>query len=831
MADKKKPTRKNRVKPSGAAKKAAARSRTAGPAKPPRQKTAGPSRPGAAVREGEERFRDIFQYAVLGIFISTLDGKFIDVNPALARMMGYDSPGQVLSAITNIATQVYADSLKRDAVATQALEAGGTITTENRYLRKDGTIWHGLLHLRIVKDKQGRPAYYEGFIEDITGRKRVEEARNESETRFRAVFERNNDGITVADLEGRYVMVNDIFCRMTGYSRDELLKMRVHDLLPGHVKLQLFIQVAVQKQSGRREIELRRKDGSTFPVSISGAVLEVGEKQFVQGIVQDITERKLSEESLAESKRRLSEALDFNRSILKTSSIGVLAYDATGQCIFSNEAAAETAGTNVAGLLLQNYHRIESWKKNGMYEAALRALSTDKEQQSEDHIITTFGKDIWLNLRYSTFYSKGEKHLLLLFYDITERKLAEEKIRQSEGFIRSILDTVDEGFIVIDKDYRILTANKAYCDQVARPCYDIIGKPCFEISHNINRPCYEEGEECAVQQVFATGKPHAVLHKHSDRDGHVLYVETKGFPIKDASGNVTSVIETINNITEKHLLEEERLKTQKLESIGTLAGGIAHDFNNLLQGIFGYISMARITLDQREKSLAMLEQAEKALQQSVNLTTQLLTFSKGGKPLKKPMSLGPVIESSVKFALSGSRTEYKLNIDRGLWYVNGDSGQLGQVVQNIVLNAGQAMPMGGSISITARNAPAGDASPPSVLAIGDYVEISIQDNGVGIPEQYLEKIFDPYFTTKEKGSGLGLATAYSIVRNHGGVIDVKTKIGAGTTFSIYLPAELFCLSRKWTMQPSELMDIRMPRIGLSSRMPAASCFSVVHGWL
>jgi two-component system cell cycle sensor histidine kinase/response regulator CckA len=244
----------------------------------------------------------------------------------------------------------------------------------------------------------------------------------------------------------------------------------------------------------------------------------------------------------------------------------------------------------------------------------------------------------------------------------------------------------------------------------------------------------------------------------------------------------------MTDLSERKQLEEERLKAQKLESIGTLAGGIAHDFNNLLQGIFGYIAMARMTYDQKEKSLAMLEQAEKALHQSVNLTTQLLTFSKGGKPVRMPIALESVIENAAKFALSGSRTEYRMNIDPGLWHVNADAGQLGQVIQNIVLNADQAMPLGGVVKISARNTPANDVSLPSTLATNHYVVLSIEDNGVGISEEYLGKIFDPYFTTKEKGSGLGLATSYSIIRNHDGQIHVSSKIGKGSVFSIYLPA-------------------------------------------
>lgn len=392
----------------------------------------------------------------------------------------------------------------------------------------------------------------------------------------------------------------------------------------------------------------------------------------------------------------------------------------------------------------------------------------------------------------------------------TERKQADEKTRQSEKFIRNILDTVDEGFLVIDRDFRILNANKAYCSQVGEPCDSVIGRPCYEISHKTSRPCYEEGKECAVWNVFETGEPHVVSHKHRDNKDSILYVETKAFPIKDSAGAVTSVIQTINNITERHLLEEERLKTQKLEAIGTLAGGIAHDFNNLLQSIFGYISMAKITLDQKEKSLQMIEEAEKALMISVILTTQLLTFSKGGKPVKKKISLHDIIENSVKFALSGSKVQYRINLDKDLWFVEADEGQIGQVIQNIVLNADQAMPSG-EIIITAKNVQKSMEGCPQLSGEGKYVEISIEDSGVGISEQYLQKIFDPYFTTKEKGSGLGLATSYSIIKNHGGLIDVVSVLDRGTKFSIYLPA-IEAVKEVLQSDASSLFDDRKGKI-------------------
>jgi signal transduction histidine kinase/DNA-binding response OmpR family regulator len=250
-------------------------------------------------------------------------------------------------------------------------------------------------------------------------------------------------------------------------------------------------------------------------------------------------------------------------------------------------------------------------------------------------------------------------------------------------------------------------------------------------------------------------------------------------------GNVAVILQ---DVSERRKQEEEDLRTQKLESLGSLAGGIAHDFNNLLQGVFGYIEIAKMNYDNKDKMLAMLSQAEEALHQSANLTRQLLTFSKGGKPIRKLIDLRNVIENSTKFTLSGSWSDFRIDIAPDLWQVEADEGQIGQVIQNILLNAEQSMPTGGAILITAKNIPASDRSAPPGPIQGNHVLIAIKDTGIGIPEQYIPKIFDPYFTTKEKGRGLGLATSYSIVQNHGGMIDVKSVLDKGTTLFIYLPA-------------------------------------------
>ena len=248
-----------------------------------------------------------------------------------------------------------------------------------------------------------------------------------------------------------------------------------------------------------------------------------------------------------------------------------------------------------------------------------------------------------------------------------------------------------------------------------------------------------------------------------------------------------SVIGVLRDVTERRYIEEERLKSSKLESISTLAGGIAHDFNNILTGILGNASLIKSNLAHQDESYTLADEVEKASNRARALTQQLLTFARGSTPLKRVVDITGLIQESVPFALRGSKARYHLELDRGLWSVNVDEGQISQVLNNILINADQAMPSGGNISINASNLPL-KLKEVMPLSAGDYVRISISDEGIGIPAQYTDKIFDPYFTTKAQGTGLGLATTYSIIKNHQGHIALRSTPGEGTTFDIYLPA-------------------------------------------
>lgn len=366
-----------------------------------------------------------------------------------------------------------------------------------------------------------------------------------------------------------------------------------------------------------------------------------------------------------------------------------------------------------------------------------------------------------------------------LMIDIAERKKAEAALSKSETIMQKVFEVIPDMVAVLDRDLRLVHSNwqggyEYVPEEIrqARPyCYDAYyperGRPC---------------DNCHALEVFRTGKP-VSSEKHNPRIG---LVEVRVFPIFDDTGQVAMVAEYVRNITEQRRLEEELRKGHKLESLGVLAGGIAHDFNNLLTGILGNISMARKTIDPQSKAVKRLDEAEKAVMRSQDLAQQLMTFSKGGAPVKKTAAIEQIVSDSAAFVLRGSNVKCEFAVAGDVWPVEVDEGQMNQVFNNLMINADQAMENGGIIKVGIENqvvAPQNEMS----LKEGRYVWVSIGDHGSGIPDENIHKIFDPYFTTKAHGSGLGLATVYSVVKNHDGFIGVESKEGEGASFFIYLP--------------------------------------------
>ena len=372
--------------------------------------------------------------------------------------------------------------------------------------------------------------------------------------------------------------------------------------------------------------------------------------------------------------------------------------------------------------------------------------------------------------------------------ELGRRQEAEMQLAAEKERLSVTLYSIGDGVVTTDVGGNIVLMNKAAESLTGWAQDEACGQAVTDVFSLRNEPPLASDKD-PVGAVLKAGEVTLLAQtaRLTARDGMDRFVAATGAPIRDRAAAIVGTVLVFRDISEQQAMEQELSKARNLESIGLLAGGIAHDFNNILTALLGNIALAKMYAEEDQRVVEVLGEAEKAFWRARDLTQQLLTFAKGGAPIKKEASLTDVVADTVSFALRGSNVSYELAIADDLWAANFDPGQISQVVNNIVINAKQAMADGGSVRIAARNL---QLQKPSAIPLpeGPYLELTIADTGVGIPEKYLARIFDPYFSTKQEGSGLGLATAYSIVKKHEGHIDVKSKLGAGTTFTIYLPA-------------------------------------------
>lgn len=371
---------------------------------------------------------------------------------------------------------------------------------------------------------------------------------------------------------------------------------------------------------------------------------------------------------------------------------------------------------------------------------------------------------------------------------IRKRDLAEEKLIDEKERLNVTLRSIGDGVITTDLDGHVVLINKITENLTGWNQQEAVGRPLHKIFNIINE---KTGKPCdnLADKVLASGKVIGLAKQTVliAKDGTQYSIEDSGAPIFNKESEIIGMVLVFRNVTEQRKTAKELLKVKKLESVGVLAGGIAHDFNNILTAIIGNIELAGMTIDSTNKGYPLLQKVEEAALRARDLTQQLLTFSKGGDPVKKTTSIDKVIIESANFVLHGSSVSCQFNIPDYLWLVDIDSGQISQVIQNLVINAKHAMPDGGEIKINCANIADIKSEPTIYLPNEAYIKITVLDNGCGITEKYLEKIFDPYFTTKQEGSGLGLAITHSIITKHGGHIEVQSVIGKGTTFTLYLP--------------------------------------------
>ncbi len=641
------------------------------------------------------------------------------------------------------------------------------------------------------------------------------------EEQFKNLVELSNDIITIADKDANMLFMNDAACRILEWKLKEAIGRPFMDFIhpEDRKKYQGKREELVKLRTDTFIVENRFISKSGKPIKVLHTVRMLADKQgaLVQtlGIARNITENRRVEESLHKAVAAAKDEKARLEYVISTIDEGISIQSKDFKVLYQNQAHKQIfGGDSGAEYCYQAFTKADSLCPGCPLEEAFK----DGKIHRLEKEITINGGVRFIEIKASPFMDASGTIVAGIeqVRDITARKSAEDKLRMFSVAIEEAID----GIQIIDLDGHIVYSNKAVGLIYGFSHEELVGKPISDM--NADR---EFAEGVILQKVRDTGRWSGELmavHK----DGRNFPVWFSMSVVKSEHGRPIALISSLQDITERKLTEEtmkqnhdqlmklveertrelssaneklrkeiadrgkiekDLLKAQKLESFGILAGGIAHDFNNLLASITGNISLAKIDLDPKNSAYQQLEGAEKASLRAQDLTRQLLTFSKGGDPVKKAVALGDLIREVTGFTVHGSRIKFFFSLPGDLWLANVDEGQISQVIHNLLINADHAMPKGGTITISCENAIVVE---PSKLPLkqGNYVRINVRDHGIGIPQEHLPKIFDPYFTTKQKGSGLGLAMAYSIVSQHGGHIFAESVPGKGTTFIIYLPA-------------------------------------------
>jgi two-component system cell cycle sensor histidine kinase/response regulator CckA len=594
------------------------------------------------------------------------------------------------------------------------------------------------------------------------------------------IFNTAADGMRVIDKYFNVIRINETFSLLSGVSKDEAIGKKCYEVFHGpmcNTSSCPLTRIIGGDERIECDVEKERKDGTIIPCILTAIPFRGLDGEII-GIVEDfrdITERKLTNEVLMKSEERF-------RTLQDNVPVGIFRSSPEGEIISANSAFIKMFGCDSEEELLAvpaNDFYLNIRDRDELFK-----LLRDKGEavNFEAQLKRKDGSTFWGSSNIKAITDEEGKIIYQdgILEDITKRKESSEKILRAKQEWERTFDSFPDLIMILDENHTILRVNKAMADRLGMIPGKLVGQTCFKICHETDKP----PECCPCTKMLKKGKGFT-QEVHDEVLGGDFIVSCS--PMNDAQGNLIGIVHIARDITESKKMEQELRKTQRIESLGLLAGGIAHDFNNILSAILVNIGLAKMYTKSEDDTLTSLCEAENAVSRAKNLTQQLLTFSKGGAPTRTPTSIDRLLRDTADFASRGSNVKCEYSVPEDLWDVEIDEGQISQVVQNLVINAVQAMPEGGVVLIQVENvAPEGNERIP--LKEERYIRITVKDQGLGIPRHHLDKIFDPFFTTKQKGSGLGLSTAYSIIKNHNGLITVDSELGKSTAFYIYLPA-------------------------------------------
>ncbi|HMA85070.1 MAG TPA: PAS domain S-box protein [Desulfosalsimonadaceae bacterium] len=770
-----------------------------------------------ACQEAETHYRLLADNLQDVIFTLDMDLNYTYVSPSIQRMRGYRAEEVIGSSFRDMATP---DSVnKAQAIVTQEMELAKSgkaapdriRSVEAEVYCKDGsTIWTEA-KFSFIRDEDNQLIGVIGINRDITDRRQIVSRLIESEEKFRTLAEACPFAIMIYQNDF-WVYANPAAEAISGYSTDELYQMRFWEIV--HPDYQSLVRNRGNKrQSGQNappayDFKIINKSGNEIWVSLSGSSLMYQDRPAGLITVIDITERKLAEEALRESERRMTQIIEF----LPDATFGI---NNAGQIIIWNRAIEEMTGIAAADMLGKSgyAHAIPFYEKT-------RPVLADHALKSDEYITSHYPgiKKIGRSLSTEAFCpglygGKGayvyatasplhdlDGHVIGAIEsvrDVSERIETEHALRKSEEKYRAILENIEDGYYEVDLAGNFTFFNDFACRISGRRPEEVMG---------VNYQEYTDAKNAeklfqTFNEVYKTGIPSKAFDLEIiPKTGERRNVEISVSVIKNEADEPVGFRGIIRDITErkeaeahKARLEAQLQQAQKMEAIGTLAGGVAHDFNNILQAINGYAQLLLMKKAPDDPDYNKLTQLQKSGERAAHLVEQLLTFSRKMEGQRRHVSLNHEIELVTKLLkqTTPKMIERRIDLDEALWPVYADPVHMEQILLNLGSNAADAMPEGGTMAFETRNVfldadydelPGADPGP--------FVQLTVSDTGCGMDADTVQQIFDPFFTTKEvgKGTGLGLASVYGIVKSHGGHILCDSRVNQGTAFKIYLPA-------------------------------------------